>query len=133
MAGGNGGRNDVPSNSEWGALRSFLAQNGWSQAQIDEALGPGPANPGRTMGENAELLRVWQHDNASSPSAAARSAVTWVEREIAKPGPTHPLLLVLLEWLLEKLQQAIDDLPPAEQEALKEEIKTRRAEARAAA
>lgn len=47
----------IPSPNEFGQLRSFLAQNGMSQAQIDEAVGTAAA--GRTRLEIANELREW--------------------------------------------------------------------------
>lgn len=43
--------------SEFGELRSFLAQNGVSQAQITEVIGVGAQ--GRSRAEIADELRTW--------------------------------------------------------------------------
>lgn len=49
--------NEKPTASEFGQLRSYLAQNGMSQADIDEALGTnGNQN---TRAETADLLKAY--------------------------------------------------------------------------
>jgi len=49
--------NETPGPAEFGQLRAYLAQNGMSQAQIDEAIGTAP--DGRTRAEIAAELTQW--------------------------------------------------------------------------
>ena len=41
--------NDVPSQSEWGQLRSWLAQNGFSQQWINDNIGNNRGNRERSV------------------------------------------------------------------------------------
>jgi len=50
-------KDGIPPANEWGKLRSYLAQQGISQAQIKEAVGGSVA--GRKRGEICEMLRAW--------------------------------------------------------------------------
>lgn len=50
-------RNGVPNANEFGKIRSFLARNGVSQAQITEVVGVGAQ--GRSRAEIAGLLKDW--------------------------------------------------------------------------
>lgn len=50
-------RGGIPSQNEFGKLRSYLAQNGVSQAQIKAVIGTGAQ--GRTRGKITQLLRDW--------------------------------------------------------------------------
>lgn len=50
-------KDGTPSSNEFGQLRSYLAQNGMSQAQINDAVGTAPA--GRTRLEITNELREW--------------------------------------------------------------------------
>ncbi len=49
--------NSIPSSSEFGRLRAFLAQSGVSQADIDKAVGT--AASGRTRAQIVRELIVW--------------------------------------------------------------------------
>lgn len=53
-------RHDSPPANEFGQLRSFLARNGVSQAQITAVIGTGAQ--GRSRGEIAGLLREWMRE-----------------------------------------------------------------------
>ena len=53
---------DVSAN-EWGKLRSWCAQNGFSQEQIDEAIGD--SHVGKENGQVAQDLRDWILINAT--------------------------------------------------------------------
>ena len=48
---------EPPPAAEWGQLRAWLAQNGFTQAQIREAIGQQPN--GRTRAEIAAALIAW--------------------------------------------------------------------------
>ena len=50
-------RDAIPSNGDFGQIRSFLARNKVSQAQITAVIGTGAQ--GRSRGEIAEQLRAW--------------------------------------------------------------------------
>ena len=50
-------RTGTPIANEFGKIRSMLAKNGVSQAQIKEAIGTGAK--GRTRSEIADTLRDW--------------------------------------------------------------------------
>ena len=50
-------KDGIPQANEWGKLRSYLAQQGISQAQIKEAVGGSVA--GRKRGEISDALRLW--------------------------------------------------------------------------
>jgi len=49
--------NEPPSNAEFGLLRAYLAQNGYSQAQIKDAIGNKPN--GKTRQQITQDLIVW--------------------------------------------------------------------------
>ena len=51
--------NDPMPANQFGQLRAYLAQNGVSQAEIDEAVGTSAS--GRTRSEVTGDLRVWLH------------------------------------------------------------------------
>ena len=51
---------DVPSANAWGQLRAWYAQNGVSQADIDEMYG---ATRGKKRGDMAKDSKQWQRDN----------------------------------------------------------------------
>lgn len=50
-------KNGTPPANEFGQLRSYLAQNGVSQAQITAVIGTGAQ--GRSRAEITQLLREW--------------------------------------------------------------------------
>jgi len=53
-------RNESPSANEFGKIRSMLAKNGVSQAQIKTAIGTGAK--GRKRSEIADTLREWLNE-----------------------------------------------------------------------
>jgi hypothetical protein len=55
-------RDDDVTLSEWGELRSWCARNGFSQAQINEAIGE--SLQGQKNGQTAEDLRIWIRENS---------------------------------------------------------------------
>lgn len=48
---------DIPGAAEFGLLRAYLAQNGWKQAQINQAIGQGVN--GRNRRQIADELRTY--------------------------------------------------------------------------
>ncbi|RKX66642.1 MAG: hypothetical protein DRP42_02675 [Tenericutes bacterium] len=62
-------KNDDVSANEWGKLRSWLAKNKFSQAQINEAIGD--SRTGKKNGEVAQDLREWIKANAGAVSQMA--------------------------------------------------------------